>query len=52
VTILFDDDKYVHLKVMIDQPEMDVDLPLFPYKPQKVIFNSFDAVLCKVKYDK
>jgi hypothetical protein len=52
VTILFDDDKYIHLKVMIDQPEMDVDLPLFPYKPQKVIFNAFDAVLCKVKYDK
>ena len=51
LTILFKDDKFVHLKVWVDQPEMDVDLPLLPLKPEKVIFNSYDAVLAKVKYE-
>jgi aminopeptidase N len=50
LTVFFKDDKYVHLKVWVDQPEMDVDLPLLPYKPEKIIFNTYDAVLCKVKY--
>jgi len=52
ITILFNDDRYIHLKVMVDKPEMDIDLPVFPFKPKRVIFNSFDAVLCKVKYDR
>lgn len=51
LTILFKDDKYLHLKIWVDQPEMDVDLPLLPYKPERIIFNTYDAVLCKVKYE-
>jgi hypothetical protein len=51
LTILFKDDKYLHLKIWVDQPEMDVDLPLLPYKPEKIIFNTYDAVLCKVNYE-
>ena len=50
LTILFDDDKYIHLKIRINQPEADIELPLLPYKPKKIIFNTFDAVLCKVDY--
>jgi hypothetical protein len=51
LTVIFDDDKYVNLKVLVDQPEMDIDLPLLPFKPKKIIFNSYDAVLAKVKYN-
>ena len=52
LTVFFEDDKYVNLKVLVDQPELDVDLPLLPFKPKKIIFNSYDAVLAKVKYDR
>ena len=50
ITVLFKDDRYIHLKLLIDQPEMDIDLPLMPFKPKKIIFNTYDAVLCKVRY--
>jgi hypothetical protein len=50
ITVLFDDEKYVHLKILVDQPESDIELPLLPYKPKKIIFNTFDAVLCEVTY--
>ena len=51
ITVLFEDDRYIHLKLWIDQPEADIDLALLPFEPQKIIFNTFDAVLCKVKYE-
>ncbi len=50
LTVLFADDKYVHIPVLIDGPEKDINLPLLPYKPKKIVFNTYDAVLCKVKY--
>ena len=50
LTVLFDDDKYIHLRVWVDQPEKDIELPALPYKPKKIIFNSYDAVMCDVKY--
>jgi aminopeptidase N len=50
ITVLFEDDRYVHLKIWIDQPETDIDLPPLPFKPKKIVFNTYDAVLCKVKY--
>ncbi len=50
ITVLFEDDRYIHLKIWIDQPETDIDLPLIPFKPKKIVFNTYDAVLCKVKY--
>jgi len=51
ITVLFEDDMYIHLKLWIDQPEMTIDLPKLPYKPKKIIFNTYDAVLCKVDYE-
>jgi hypothetical protein len=50
VTILFAHDRYIHLPVWVDRPEQDIELPLLPYKPKKLIFNTYDAVLCKIKY--
>ncbi|UCE66832.1 MAG: hypothetical protein JSU85_02140, partial [Candidatus Zixiibacteriota bacterium] len=51
ITVLFEDDRYIHLKLWIDQPEMTIDLPNLPYEPEKIVFNTFDAVLCKVDYE-
>jgi hypothetical protein len=51
ITVLFADDMYIHLKLWIDQPEMTIDLPKLPYKPEKIVFNTYDAVLCKVDYE-
>lgn len=50
ITVLFEDDRYIHLKLWIDQPEADIDLPRLPFEPKKIVFNTYDAVLCKVKY--
>jgi len=50
ITVLFDDDKYIHFKSWVDKPEMEIILPLMPYKPRKVIFNTYDAVLGEVSY--
>ena len=50
ITVLFEDDRYIHLKIWVDKPEADIELPLLPFKPKKIVFNTFDAVLCKVKY--
>jgi len=50
ITILFGDDRYIHLKISVDEPEAEIALPLLPFKPEKIIFNIFDAVLCKVDY--
>jgi hypothetical protein len=47
LTVLFDKDRYIHLKIWVDQPLLTIDLPLLPYKPKKIIFNTYDAVLCQ-----
>ena len=52
LTVFFSDDKYIHFTVLVDQPEIDVDLPLLPYEPKEIRFNTYDAVLCKVEYVK
>jgi hypothetical protein len=51
VTVLFEGDKYVHFRFVVDQPEVDIELPLLPYEPKKVIFNTYSAVLCEVDND-
>ncbi len=51
LTVFFKDDKYVHLTIPVDQPEVTVELPVLPYKPEKIVFNTYDAVLAKVKYE-
>lgn len=47
LTVLFDNDRYIHLRVWVDKPENIIDLPMLPYKPEKIIFNTYSAVLCK-----
>jgi len=47
LTVIFDKDRYVHLKIWVDKPLTATDLPVLPYKPKKIIFNTYDAVLCR-----
>jgi aminopeptidase N len=51
ITVLFEDDRYIHLKLWIDQPQVDIDLPALPFEPKEIVFNTYDAVLCKVEYE-
>jgi len=50
ITVLLDDDNYIDLKFWVDQPELEIDLPILPLEPKQIIFNTYDAVLCKVDY--
>ncbi len=50
ITVLFEGDRFIHFKAWVDQPLTTIDLPLLPYKPTKVMFNTYDAVLCEVVY--
>ncbi len=50
VTLLFQEDKYIHMRVWVTRNNEQIDLPPVPYKPEKVIFNTYNAVLCDVDY--
>jgi len=50
ITVLFEGDRFIHFKVWVDQPVTTIDLPLLPYEPKKIIFNTYDAVLGEVEY--
>jgi len=50
ITVLFESDRFIHFKAWVDQPQTTIDLPLLPYKPTNVIFNTYDAVLGEVEY--
>jgi len=47
LTVIFDDDRYIHFKIWVDKPEEIIELPLLPYEPKKIIFNTYDAVLAR-----
>ncbi|MCP4583913.1 MAG: hypothetical protein GY839_20060 [candidate division Zixibacteria bacterium] len=49
VTVIFEGGRFIHFKVWVNKPTDDIELPPLPYKPKEVIFNTYDAVLCKLK---
>ena len=51
LTIIFDDNRKLHLRTLINKPVNEFDLPLLTMKPKKIEFNSLNSVLAKVKYD-
>jgi hypothetical protein len=51
MTVLFEGDRQVRLRVLIDQPVKDFTLPPLPSEPRKVVFNDFYSVLARVEYD-
>lgn len=49
VTVIFDSGQYAHLKLWVDKPENEIKLPPLPLKPKSIDFNTYDAVLCRIK---
>lgn len=47
----FGKDRLARIRLMIDKPVMEVDLPM-PLKPKEIIFNDLESVLCEVKNEK
>jgi len=47
ITVLFEGDRYIHFKAWIDQPVTRFDFPPLPYEPKDIIFNTYDAALCR-----
>jgi len=49
ITVRFDNNRLVHLKLLIDKPEKEIKLPILPLEPKDIEFNTHNAVLCIVK---
>ncbi len=52
VLIDFGRERFARTRVMVKGPLTAVDLPLMPIKPEKIIFNDLESVLCEVKNEK
>lgn len=48
----FGKDRYAYLRVLIDEAEEVVQLPLLPMKPKKIEFNALASVLCELKEER
>ena len=47
--IEFVEGQFVKVKIFVRGPLSNIELPLLPYKPKKIVFNDLESVLCKVK---
>ncbi len=45
----FGKDRYARIRLMVDKPVTEIDLPLMPLKPKEIVFNDLESVLCEVK---
>jgi hypothetical protein len=48
----FGKDMYARIRIMIDKPITEFDLPILPMEPKKIVFNDLESVLCEVKNEK
>jgi hypothetical protein len=46
----FGDNKYARLRVIVQGPSSQFDLPSLPLEPKKIVFNDMESVLCEVDY--
>jgi hypothetical protein len=47
VTIVMEGGYHTTTRVLIDQPKQRITLPELPYKPTRVVFNTYKSVLCR-----
>lgn len=47
VTIIMEGDYHATVRIRIDRLNQKVTLPKIPYKPRKIVFNTYKSVLCK-----
>lgn len=52
VRIDFGQERFARTRVVVRGPLTRVDLPLMPMKPEKIVFNDLESVLCEVKNEK
>ncbi|HMV25446.1 MAG TPA: M1 family aminopeptidase [bacterium] len=50
ITIDFGDNRKARMRLLVKGPQSEIDLPLLPLEPKKIIFNDFESVLCEVNY--
>lgn len=43
----FGEDRHARVRVTVSGPLSNIDLPLLPLKPKKIVFNDFQSVLCE-----
>ena len=48
----FGDHRFARKRIFVKGPVTEITLPLMPIKPQKIIFNDLESVLCEVKQTK
>lgn len=49
VLLDFGQERFARTRVLVKGPLTRVDLPLMPLKPEKIVFNDLESVLCEVK---
>jgi hypothetical protein len=47
----FGEGRFARIRVLIKGPLSEFDLPIMPFKPEEIIFNDLESVLCEVEYD-
>lgn len=45
----FGNDRFARIGLFIDKPVSEIDLPLMPLKPKKIILNNLKSTLCEIK---
>jgi hypothetical protein len=43
--------KFVRLQAVVKGPVTEFDLPVLPMKPEKIVWNDLESVLCEVDYE-
>jgi hypothetical protein len=51
VTLDLGEDRVARLRVRVQGPKSEIDLPLMPAKPRSIRFNDLDGVLAEVKME-
>ena len=49
IDIQFSGDKHYYMRLLIDKPELTIQLPPMDQKPKKIVLNPFHSVLARVK---
>jgi aminopeptidase N len=51
IKIILSGDKFARLRIEVSGKESTINLPGLPEKPEEIIFNDLNSVLCEVDYD-
>jgi hypothetical protein len=49
IDIQFAGDKHLYMRLLVDQPNLTIQLPTMDLKPKKIVLNPFHSVLARVK---